>query len=146
MPLAIRLYQKWTFKEMARNLSIFVFFTWLAIGFSASLWVLGAVLLLSGVSKVFEYFVSNELNKEVSADQRATILSIKGLSMNLGYGGIGILYSLFLYGTRLAGQDFPQGEMAYTLPYFPAYFLLLFVCLFLFSKKKFFISQPKSSS
>jgi len=40
------------------------------------------------------FFVSFYLNNMAASEQRATVLSFKGLSYNLAYGGIGLLYSL----------------------------------------------------
>jgi hypothetical protein len=46
------------------------------------------------------FFVSNYLNRMTSSHRRATVLSFKGLSFNLSYGLLGILYSVLLAGTR----------------------------------------------
>ena len=42
------------------------------------------------------FFVSYYVNQVTSSDQRATVLSFKGLSYNISYGGLGILYALLL--------------------------------------------------
>ena len=54
------------------------------------------VLLLSSVMYMLNFFQSHYLNKITSSDQRATVLSFKGLSLNLAYGIVGILYSLLV--------------------------------------------------
>ncbi|MEN8247261.1 MAG: MFS transporter [Thermodesulfobacteriota bacterium] len=46
------------------------------------------------------FFVSNYLNRITASSRRATVLSFKGLSFNLSYGLLGILYSVFLAGLR----------------------------------------------
>lgn len=46
------------------------------------------------------FFVSNYLNRITSSRRRATVLSFKGLSFNLSYGLLGILYSALLAGLR----------------------------------------------
>jgi hypothetical protein len=40
------------------------------------------------------------LNKSGDKSIRATLLSFKGLALNLGYGGIGILYALLVANLR----------------------------------------------
>ncbi len=46
------------------------------------------------------FFVSHYLNQITDSAQRATVLSFKGLSYNLSYGLIGLLYSLLVAWTR----------------------------------------------
>jgi len=46
------------------------------------------------------FFVSHYLNHITDSVQRATVLSFKGLSYNLAYGMIGLLYSLLVARTR----------------------------------------------
>lgn len=54
------------------------------------------IFILSAVMYMLSFFMSYYLNRITSSDQRATVLSFKGLSFNLGYGLMGILYSLLL--------------------------------------------------
>jgi MFS family permease len=42
------------------------------------------------------FFMSHYLNRITDASQRATVLSFRGLVFNLGYAGIGILYSVLV--------------------------------------------------
>jgi hypothetical protein len=46
------------------------------------------------------FFVSNYLNRITASNRRATVLSFKGLSFNLSYGLLGILYSILLASLR----------------------------------------------
>ena len=46
------------------------------------------------------FFVSNYLNRITASNRRATVLSFKGLSFNLCYGLLGILYSILLASLR----------------------------------------------
>ena len=90
------------------------------------------------------FFLSHYLNQATSSERRATVLSFKGLFLNLGYGGIGILYSLLL--AHLRGQISPeQAELAEetiknivfvdSLPWFGWYFAVcLVILLFFFAK------------
>ena len=82
------------------------------------------------------FFVSYYLNRMTDSDRRATVLSFKGLSMNLAYGLIGILYSLVSADQRsrsvpanpgLAGADLERAVFIQTFDYFPGYFLIVFL-------------------
>lgn len=61
--------------------------TWLV-----SRWGLGFVLVLQTTFGLVAYFLSQTLNAKVDSAHRATVLSFKGLSFNLGYGLIGLAY------------------------------------------------------
>ena len=54
------------------------------------------VMLISAAMYMLRFFQSHYLNRITSSDQRATVLSFKGLSMNLAYGLVGILYSFLV--------------------------------------------------
>jgi MFS family permease len=58
------------------------------------------VICLVSVMYFGRFFVSHYLNQITASQQRATVLSFKGLSYNLAYGLIGILYSMLLAGIR----------------------------------------------
>jgi MFS family permease len=53
-------------------------------------WLLFVGLMMTG------FMTSHYLNKIASAKHRATLLSFKGLALNLAYGGIGMLYALLV--------------------------------------------------
>jgi len=53
------------------------------------------VILYSG-SYMIGFFVSHYLNHITESSKRATVLSFKGLFMNLSYGMFGLLYSLLI--------------------------------------------------
>lgn len=112
-------------------------FVWPKVG------VLPALLLFSNLY-LLGFFLSHYLNQATSSERRATVLSFKGLFLNLGYGGIGILYSLLL--ASLRGQiSSDRGEVAeetiknlvfiHSLPWFSWYFVIcLSALLFCFIK------------
>jgi hypothetical protein len=54
------------------------------------------IALLSVVMYMSRFFESHYLNRITASHQRATVLSFKGLSFNLAYGLIGVLYSFLL--------------------------------------------------
>jgi MFS family permease len=104
-------------------------------------WVglLPAILLFSCMY-LMAFFLSHYLNQATSSDQRATVLSFKGLFLNLGYGGIGLLYALLLsllrkqaiqaqpglFETALKNQVFIN-----SLPWFVGYFTIMLLVLLL---------------
>jgi hypothetical protein len=61
--------------------------------------IIPAVILFS-VMYFNGFFVSDYLNRMTESKRRATVLSFKGLSYNLAYGILGILYSVLLAATR----------------------------------------------
>lgn len=102
-------------------------------------WV-GAIpaLLLFSSMYLTGFFLSHYLNRATDSEQRATVLSFKGLFLNLGYGLIGIFYSLLL--AFLRGQfELQQPEIAEevlknlvfidSLPWFVGYFALCLLIL-----------------
>jgi MFS family permease len=105
-------------------------FAWPWIG------ILPALLLFCNMFLI-GFFLSHYLNQATSSEQRATVLSFKGLFLNLGYGGIGLLYSLLLafLRDRDASVHPELGEDALknlvfvdSLPWFCGYFI---ICLLL---------------
>lgn len=101
--------------------------------------VLPALILFSALYFV-GFFLSHYLNRAASSERRATVLSFKGLFLNLGYGGIGVLYSLLL--AHLRGQIHPEsGRLAEeavksmvfvdSLPWFGWYFIVCLILLLL---------------
>lgn len=88
------------------------------------------------------FFLSHYLNKETSSDQRATVLSFKGLSFNLAYGIIGILYSLLLAFLRsetltthphLEGDTLTDSVFMDSMFWFPWYFGICLLALIIFA-------------
>jgi len=88
------------------------------------------------------FFTSHYLNQITDSSQRATVLSFKGLSFNLSYGLIGILYSLLLAGLRrqpvgiaseTSGQMFENLVFIRSFAWFPRVFSLALVVLVAFS-------------
>lgn len=99
--------------------------------------LLPALLLFSSLYLV-GFFLSHYLNQATSSEQRATVLSFKGLFLNLGYGGIGLLYALLLAFLRSQAQQVQPGVaeavlknqvFAASLPWFVGYFGLLLCAL-----------------
>jgi len=78
------------------------------------------------------FFMSHYLNSITDASRRATVLSFRGLVFNLGYAGIGILYSLLVALRRPEVRaENPDAEISViedlvfvdAMQYWPGYFL-----------------------
>lgn len=129
------------------NLLLLAFLIGIGLAGMAQAWpligVLPALVLFSSMY-LLSFFLSHYLNQATSSEQRATVLSFKGLFLNLGYGGIGLLYSLLLAGLRsqLVDKGIPLEEELVknevfnaSLPWFFWYFgIFLVVLIVIFSK------------
>jgi len=109
-------------------------FTWPWVG------ILPALLLFCNMFLI-GFFLSHYLNQVTSSDQRATVLSFKGLFLNLGYGMIGIFYSFLLAFLRWRTADSTPGlaeeviknlVFVDSLPWFCGYFGFCLLLLLLF--------------
>ncbi|MCH6254997.1 MFS transporter [Puniceicoccaceae bacterium K14] len=79
------------------------------------------------------FFVSHYLNKVTSSEMRATVLSFRGLSYNLAYGTIGVLYARLIGVLRANAPESIALEVAKesylfreATNWFPGYFVILF--------------------
>ncbi|MEM1060199.1 MAG: MFS transporter [Verrucomicrobiota bacterium] len=81
------------------------------------------------------FFVSHYLNTLAESRHRATVLSFRGLAINLAYGSIGLFYAALTAGLNLqmtqADGTLPDPEAVFgaSLPWLPAYFALTLVFL-----------------
>jgi MFS family permease len=89
------------------------------------------------------FFQSDYLNRITSSHQRATVLSFKGLSFNLAYGVIGVLYSLLLAQLRfqvaaaqpgLVGAQLENLVFIRSIAWFPGYFLVTMLAVLVFAR------------
>jgi hypothetical protein len=89
------------------------------------------------------FFQSHYLNRITSSHQRATVLSFKGLSFNLAYGVIGVLYSLLLAQLKFRIAAAQPGSVSTQLEnlvfiksiaWFPGYFLLTMLAVLVFAR------------
>jgi MFS family permease len=79
------------------------------------------------------FFVSFYINQLAASDQRATVLSFKGLAYNISYGVLGVLYALVLKTQKhgIPGPDLENQVFVQTFAWFPAAFALWFCLLVL---------------
>ena len=79
-----------------KNLAVLAFISfgglWGLTGFYKYIGLLPVVLVFVGMMMT-SFFSSHYLNRIADSKQRATVLSFKGLSFNLAYGSIGLLYA-----------------------------------------------------
>lgn len=87
------------------------------------------------------FYVSFYLNQITESSQRATVLSIKGLCLNVGYGLIGILYSFLIAFQRsrlnevkpeLKGEILENIVFIKSFSWFPCYFIVMLAILLIF--------------
>jgi len=116
-----------------------VFLGLLGLGFAIPYWgILPAVLIYVGMG-LTNYFVSRYMNEAAPSEQRATVLSFRGLSTNVAYGTVSLLYSALIAGIKLgADRDDYSSDQAYqeavfvdSLAWFPWYFLVAVGLVFL---------------
>ncbi len=87
------------------------------------------------------FFVSFYINKVASSDQRATVLSFKGLAYNISYGVLGVLYALLLKSKKqgIISEDIENIVFIETFSWFPitfiVWFLILLIIYFFWLKK-----------
>ena len=100
------------------------------------------VVVLMAVMQCVHFLVSHNLNRITDSRQRATVLSFKGLSYNLAYGLIGLLYSFLLlalrsgapeWGGALSTEQVTDAIFIQSIAWFPVYFALLTACLMLYA-------------
>jgi len=103
------------------------------------------VALLSAVMYLDRFFLSHYLNRITASHQRATVLSFKGLSFNLAYGLIGILYSMLLAFLRpqlaasmphISRINLENAVFIESMGWFPWYFIVTIIVLLVVAQWK----------
>jgi len=130
----------------AYNLSVMAAITAVGlIGMTLFIPLLGLIpmALLSSVMYLNRFFQSHYLNRITPSHQRATVISFKGLSFNLAYGIIGVLYSLLLAFLRpssiashpgITRQAAENMVFIKSMAWFPGYFLVSMAALMVFAR------------
>lgn len=112
------------------------------IGISLAIpyWGVGMVVFFGVGFGFLNFFTSHYLNAEVDSKRRATVLSFRGLALNLGFGGLSMLYGGILrYLRTKEGAEVGTSEVFRdSLYWLPWIFLVLFgvFALFVWSKRK----------
>ena len=90
---------------------------------------------LGGAMTALGYVVSYYLNALTDSSHRATVLSFKGVAVNLGYGFISLLFALVLRAGRNGGS--PEEALAHGLAFLPCWLLFTgIVCALGFGKHR----------
>ncbi|MDP0490656.1 MAG: MFS transporter [Verrucomicrobiota bacterium JB023] len=131
-------------KALARTLSprhhLLIITGWSAFSLIllAQAWPWWGILPAIGVMAVMswtDFLVSRELNRLADSSQRATILSVKGLLFNLGYGLASLAFAGAVTGFKEAGADEGQAFQS-TLLWQPVALILLIALFALWSREK----------
>jgi MFS family permease len=101
------------------------------------------LIILVAVMYLENFFQSHYLNRITDSHQRATVLSFKGLSFNLAYGLIGVLYSMLLaflsIGVSASRPDISAVQLENlvfikSIAWFPGYFVLTMLVVLVFAR------------
>lgn len=92
------------------------------------IWGVLAVIPIGVAMSMLQFFLSHYINQSVTdSSLRATVLSFKGLSINLSYGAIGLLFAGF---TRIRGEHVSQDAVfTEALRWLPCFFVILMAAL-----------------
>ncbi|MEC8331843.1 MAG: hypothetical protein VXZ69_05845, partial [Pseudomonadota bacterium] len=108
-----------------------------AVPYVGVLFAIGAFAMMGMVQFQASYY----LNREADSQIRATVLSFKGLALNLGLGTASLLYTTLVATLRyrqdaqVDGQVLTEQIFLDALAAFPVYYLLLFVLLVLAARR-----------
>ena len=109
-------------------------------------WGILPAILLYATMQCMNYLSSRYLNEKAPSDKRATVLSFRGLSTNVSYGAVSLLYSSLIAWIKLQGVDpVIKGRMlneqdsvfVEALGWFPWYFVFTLGCATLFFRLRF---------
>lgn len=82
-----------------------IILSFIGMSFATPWWgVLWVIPIRIGFNLV-SFFMSHYLNAEVDSKRRATVLSFKGLALNLGFGGISLMYGVLLAALRTTTEE-----------------------------------------
>ncbi len=127
-PLA-RAAQRWKPSTLYWVLYLALMVVSFGLAYPTPYWSAVWILALGQVAGAVGYLTSLYLNQLVDSKRRATLLSVKGLAINIGYGWISVAYGLWVGRTDgQGGQPAPViGAFAAYLPYLTVLTLLLAV-------------------
>ncbi len=136
--IAEHLVEKWKVEWNYLLTSILLMLSFFGIWLAIPIWGVIPVALLGVGGSFLSFFSSHYLNKETSSDRRATVLSFKGLVLNIGFGVLSLSYSGILQtsgpgGSEEKSSSGSQSEaFADTLFIFPTLFLVLWIGFLVF--------------
>ena len=113
--------------------------------------ILPTILLYAGI-QMTGYFVSRYLNEAAPSEQRATVLSFRGLSTNFFFGAVALMYAGLIASIRSGHSQVGTGDAAAfedavfveSLGWFSGFFLVAVLAVFLLHRLRFGWSEsPK---
>ena len=121
------------------------------LGLAIPVWgILPAVLLYASI-QLMGFFVGCYLNEAAPSEQRATVLSFRGLSTNFSYGAVSIMYSALIVwikteaGNSAVGAAAQHSVFVESLQFFPLYFAFTVVLVFVIHWLRFGESRSKQT-
>jgi hypothetical protein len=95
------------------------------LALATPLWGVWVIVPLALAGPLLAFFVSSYLNEWCESSLRATVLSFRGVAMNLGYGTAGLAFSGFAAAVREANPGWDADEVFRSiLPALPVAFVL----------------------
>ncbi len=83
------------------------------------------------------YFLSQHINAVTPSDKRATVLSFKGLSMNLAFGGAMVIYWLQSFIIQQNNRDSELKQFSAAIEWWPVIFLVASILVWIWMRAKF---------
>lgn len=125
--LAAWLVKHGTMRTNYRILSLVVLCGLVGVALAIPKWGVALAMFCGIGFGLINFFTSHYLNALVDSRHRATVLSFRGLALNLGFGGISLVYGAILRG--LKDGDTTVGSMAYreSLWWLPVIFAVLWI-------------------
>lgn len=122
--------------------TLLTFFGCLALSLAIPGWGILLLLPMFTSMRFLQYFLSHYLNKVTPSKQRATVLSFKGLTMNLAFGILTQIFGIITAQVYLSGKfdqmiDPELEAFEYCLKWWPVYFTIGCLLLHVFVRLKY---------
>lgn len=123
--------------------SVAVFVGLLGLGFAVPIWGIVPAIFLYASIQLAGFFVSRYLNEAAPSEQRATVLSFRGLSTNFSYGAVSIMYSGLVVWIKsqadgeVVGEAGQEAVFVDSLQVFPWYFAVTVGMVFVVYRLRF---------
>ncbi|MGB0257077.1 MAG: hypothetical protein ACPGES_00360 [Coraliomargarita sp.] len=122
-----------------------VFVGLVGLGFAIPYWGIVPAVLLYAAMHFMGFFVSRYLNEAAPSEQRATVLSFKGLTSNFAFGAVALMYSGLIVAIKASEEadammveaDYQKSVFIDSLQVFPWYFLGAVALVFVVHRLKF---------
>ncbi|MEW6302480.1 MAG: MFS transporter [Verrucomicrobiota bacterium] len=108
------------------------------IGLAWPFWGLAFAVILRVAIGLVGFFLSHYINEMADSSHRATVLSFRGLALNLGYGGLGLAYAALHQSVRTQSPPGTEASVMFaeTLRWLPWCFLVGLAALVVFARRK----------